>query len=88
MTKFYVHLVGDYLLPPKYAKSPSCTLHLILTGKQISNEQISDTASGPLRVIINLSPMGNAYPFIHPRGEHSLLFSRMEGRTVNFTPRG
>jgi hypothetical protein len=25
---------------------------------------------------------------VTPRGEHSLLFSRMEGQTDNFTPRG
>jgi hypothetical protein len=27
-------------------------------------------------------------PLFTPRGEHSLLFRRMEGRTENFTPRG
>jgi hypothetical protein len=32
-----------------------------------------------------LSFRGNVYPFVHPRGEHSLLFRRMEGRTENFT---
>jgi hypothetical protein len=36
----------------------------------------------------NLSPRGKVHPFVHPRGEHSLLFSRMEGQTENFTPRG
>jgi hypothetical protein len=27
-------------------------------------------------------------PSFTPRGEHSLLFRRMEGQTENFTPRG
>jgi hypothetical protein len=36
----------------------------------------------------NLFPRGNVQPFVHPRGEHSLLLRRMEGRTEKFTPRG
>jgi hypothetical protein len=32
--------------------------------------------------------MGNFHPFVHPRDEHTLLFSRMEGQTENFIPRG
>jgi hypothetical protein len=47
-----------------------------------------------LRAIINLTPRGEICPpgvmFIPsfpPRGEHSLLFRRMEGRAENFTPR-
>jgi hypothetical protein len=35
----------------------------------------------------NLSSSENVHPFIHPRGEHSRLFRRMEGWTENFTPR-
>jgi hypothetical protein len=36
----------------------------------------------------NLSPRENIHPFVPPRGKHSLLFRRMEGRTENSTPRG
>jgi hypothetical protein len=36
-----------------------------------------------------LGPQGVKFtPLFTPRGEHSLLFRRMEGRTDNFTPRG
>jgi hypothetical protein len=35
-----------------------------------------------------LFPRGSVHPYDHPRGDHSLLFRRMEGRTDNFTPRG
>jgi hypothetical protein len=50
-----------------------------------------------LRAILNFtpgpqgitSPLGVKFtPSFIPRGEHSLLFRRMEGRTENFTPRG
>jgi hypothetical protein len=34
------------------------------------------------RAILNFTPL------FTPRGEHSLLFRRMEGQTENFTPRG
>jgi hypothetical protein len=44
---------------------------------------------------VNLSPRGEICPLgvkfpplFTPRGEHSLLFRRMEGQTENFTPRG
>jgi hypothetical protein len=44
---------------------------------------------------VNLAPRGEICPLgvkftpsFTPRGEHSLLFRRMEGRTENFTPRG
>jgi hypothetical protein len=44
---------------------------------------------------VNLAPRGEICPLgvkftpsFTPRGEHSLLFKRMEGRTENFTPRG
>jgi hypothetical protein len=34
-------------------------------------------------------PLGGMFtPSFSPRGEHSLLFKRMEGRPENFTPRG
>jgi hypothetical protein len=49
--------------------------------------------SSPLGV--NLGPRGEICPLggmftpsFTPRGQHSLLFRRMEGRTENFTPRG
>jgi hypothetical protein len=36
-----------------------------------------------------LCPLGGMFTTLFtPRGEHSLLFRRMEGRTDNFTPRG
>jgi hypothetical protein len=35
----------------------------------------------------NLSPRGEVPPLVPPRGEHSLMFRRMEGRTENFTRR-
>jgi hypothetical protein len=35
-----------------------------------------------------LSPRGMFTPSFTPRGEHSLLFRRMEGRSENFTPQG
>jgi hypothetical protein len=44
---------------------------------------------------VNLAPRGEICPLggmfipsITPRGEHCLLFRRMEGQTENFTPRG
>jgi hypothetical protein len=44
---------------------------------------------------VNLAPRGEICPLgvkftpsFTPRGEHYLLFKRMEGRTENFTPRG
>jgi hypothetical protein len=44
----------------------------------------------PQRAILNFAPgpQGcNLAPSFTPRGEHSLLFRRMEGQTENFTPR-
>jgi hypothetical protein len=36
-----------------------------------------------------IRPLGEMFaPSFTPRGKHSLLFRRMEGRTENFTPRG
>jgi hypothetical protein len=36
-----------------------------------------------------ICPLGVKFtPLFTPRGEHSLLFRRIEGRTENFTPRG
>jgi hypothetical protein len=36
-----------------------------------------------------ICPLGVKFtPSFSPRGEHFLLFRRMEGRTENFTPRG
>jgi hypothetical protein len=45
------------------------------------------------RAILNFipgpQPLGEMFtPSFIPRGEQSLLFRRMEGRTENFTPRG
>jgi hypothetical protein len=44
---------------------------------------------------VNLAPRGEICPLgvkftpsFTPRGEHALLFIRMEGQTENFTPRG
>jgi hypothetical protein len=44
---------------------------------------------------VNLAPRGELFPLgvnftlsFTPRGEHSLLFRRMEGQTENFTHRG
>jgi hypothetical protein len=44
---------------------------------------------------MNLAPRGKICPLggmftslFTPRGEHSRMFRRMEGRTENFTPRG
>jgi hypothetical protein len=44
---------------------------------------------------VNLAPRGEICPLgvkfipsFTPRGEHSLLFRRMEGQTENFLPRG
>jgi hypothetical protein len=35
-----------------------------------------------------ISPLGGMFtPLLTRRGEHTLLFRRMEGRTENFTPR-
>jgi hypothetical protein len=35
-----------------------------------------------------LAPGGKVHPFIPPKGEQSLLFRKIEGRTENFTPMG
>jgi hypothetical protein len=36
-----------------------------------------------------IGPLGEMFnPSFTPRGEHALLFGRMEGQTENFTPRG
>jgi hypothetical protein len=37
---------------------------------------------------VKFVPWGWSSPLRPPRGEHSLLFRRMEGPTENFTPRG
>jgi hypothetical protein len=49
--------------------------------------------NSPLGVNLALSgvicPLGGMFiPSFTPRGEHSLLFRRMEGQTENFTPEG
>jgi hypothetical protein len=38
---------------------------------------------------VEICPLGGIFTLsFTPRGEQSLLFRRMEGRTENFTPRG
>jgi hypothetical protein len=45
--------------------------------------------TSPLPPRGEICPLGKKFtPLLTPRGEHSLLFRRMEGRTENFTPRG
>jgi hypothetical protein len=45
--------------------------------------------TSPLAPRGELCPLGVKFtPSFTPRGEQSLLFRRMEGRTENFTPRG
>jgi hypothetical protein len=45
--------------------------------------------TSPLTDRGQICPLGvKNTPSFTPRGEHSLLFRTMEGRTENFTPRG
>jgi hypothetical protein len=50
---------------------------------------VNFTSRGNLGPRGEICPLGGMFtPLFTPRGEHSLLFRRMEGRTENFTPSG
>jgi hypothetical protein len=45
--------------------------------------------TSPLAPRCELCPLGGMFtPLFTPRGEHSLLFGRIDGLSVNFTTRG
>jgi hypothetical protein len=52
-------------------------------------QEITSTLGVNLAPRGEICPLGGMFtPSFTPRGEHSVLFRRMEGQTENFTPRG
>jgi hypothetical protein len=65
--------------------SKSCRI----TSKVRSSRCLGPVLTSPLAPRGEICPLGRMFiPLFTPRGEYSLLFRRMEGRTENFTPWG
>jgi hypothetical protein len=84
----YIHMY-IYVKAMTHAQKRSLKEIFINNHFMSSTESRGPFLTSPLAPRREICPLGEMFtPSFTPRGEHSLLFRRMEGRTENFTPRG